>query len=88
MRTWPLTGRAEELSVIADAFCPDRPHVGVVITGSPGVGKTRLAREAMALAAQRGWTVRWVAAPSRLSPSRWAHACNGPIDSMGTRCSW
>jgi DNA-binding CsgD family transcriptional regulator/tetratricopeptide (TPR) repeat protein len=61
MRTWPLTGRAEELNVIADAFCPDRPHVGVVITGSPGVGKTRLAREAMALAAQRGWTVRWVA---------------------------
>jgi hypothetical protein len=60
MRTWPLTGRAEELNVIADAFCPDRPYVGVVITGSAGVGKTRLAREAMALAAERGWTVRWV----------------------------
>jgi len=60
MRTWPLTGRAEELNVIADAFCPNSPHVGVVITGSPGVGKTRLAREAMALAAERGWTVRWV----------------------------
>lgn len=61
MRTWPLTGRAEELNVIAEAFCPDRPYVGVVITGSAGVGKTRLAREAMALAAERGWTVRWVA---------------------------
>jgi DNA-binding CsgD family transcriptional regulator len=61
MRTWPLTGRAEELNVIADAFGPDRPYVGVVITGSAGVGKTRLAREAMALAAERGWTVRWVA---------------------------
>jgi DNA-binding CsgD family transcriptional regulator len=61
MRTWPLTGRAEELNVIADAFCPDKPYVGVVITGSPGVGKTRLAREAMALAAERGWTGRWVA---------------------------
>ena len=61
MRTWPLTGRAEELNVIADAFCPDRPYVGVVISGSAGVGKTRLAREAMALAAERGWTVRWVA---------------------------
>ena len=60
MRTWPLTGRAEELDVIAEAFCPDRPYVGVVITGSAGVGKTRLAREAMALAAERGWTVRWV----------------------------
>ena len=61
MRTWPLTGRAEELDVIADAFCPDRPYVGVVIAGSAGVGKTRLAREAMALAAERGWAVRWVA---------------------------
>jgi DNA-binding CsgD family transcriptional regulator len=61
MRTWPLTGRAEELDVIADAFCPDRPYAGVVITGSAGVGKTRLAREAMALAAERGWAVRWVA---------------------------
>ena len=61
MKAWPLTGRAEELNVIADAFCPDRPYVGVVITGSPGVGKTRLAREAMTLAAERGWAVRWVA---------------------------
>jgi DNA-binding NarL/FixJ family response regulator len=61
MRTWPLTGRAEELRVIADAFCPDKPYAGVVITGSAGVGKTRLAREAMTLAAERGWTVRWVA---------------------------
>lgn len=60
MQTWPLTGRAEELRVIADAFCPDRPYVGVVISGSAGVGKTRLAREAMALAAERGWAVRWV----------------------------
>ena len=61
MRTWPLTGRAEELKVIADAFCPDRPSAGVVIAGSAGVGKTRLAREAMALAAEHGWVVRWVA---------------------------
>jgi DNA-binding NarL/FixJ family response regulator len=61
MRTWPLTGRAEELRVIADAFCPDMPYAGVVITGSAGVGKTRLAREAMALAEERGWAVRWVA---------------------------
>jgi DNA-binding NarL/FixJ family response regulator len=56
-----MTGRAEELKVIADAFCPDMPYAGVVVTGSAGVGKTRLAREAMALAAERGWAVRWVA---------------------------
>ena len=61
MQAWPLTGRAEELEVIADAFCPDKPYAGVVIAGSAGVGKTRLAREAMALAAKRGWAVHWIA---------------------------
>ncbi len=33
---------------------------GVVIAGSAGVGKTRLAREASAIASQRGWVVRFV----------------------------
>ncbi len=61
MQAWPLTGRAEELEVIADVLCADGPYAGVVIAGSAGVGKTRLAREAMALAAERGWAVRWVA---------------------------
>jgi hypothetical protein len=61
MQAWPLTGRAEELEVIADVLCADGPYAGVVIAGSAGVGKTRLAREAMALAAERGWAVRWIA---------------------------
>jgi DNA-binding NarL/FixJ family response regulator len=61
MQAWPLTGRAEELSVIAGALCADEPYAGVVIAGSAGVGKTRLAREAAAAAADRGWAVRWVA---------------------------
>jgi DNA-binding CsgD family transcriptional regulator/tetratricopeptide (TPR) repeat protein len=61
MQAWPLTGRAEELEVIADVLCADGPYAGVVIAGAAGVGKTRLAREAMSLAAQRGWAVRWVA---------------------------
>ena len=61
MQAWPLTGRAEELEVIADVLCADGPYAGVVIAGAAGVGKTRLARETMSLAAQRGWTVRWVA---------------------------
>jgi len=61
MQAWPLTGRAEELEVIADALCADGPYAGVVIAGAAGVGKTRLAREAMSLAAQRGWAVRWLA---------------------------
>jgi DNA-binding CsgD family transcriptional regulator len=61
MQAWPLTGRAEELNVIAGLLCADEPYAGVVIAGSAGVGKTRLAREAAAAAADRGWAVRWVA---------------------------
>ncbi len=61
MQTWPLTGRAEELEVIADVLGADGPHAGVVIVGSAGVGKTRLAREAMAAASRRGMVVRWLA---------------------------
>ena len=59
MHAWPLTGRAEELDVIADVLCDDASYAGVVIAGSAGVGKTRLAREAMAAACGCGWAVRW-----------------------------
>src|SRR5947199_2102207 len=59
MQAWPLTGRAEELTVITDVFRADGPYAGVVISGSAGVGKTRLAREAMTAARRCGWTVRW-----------------------------
>ena len=59
MQAWPLTGRAEELKVITDVFRADGPYAGVVIAGSAGVGKTRLAREAMTAARDCGWTVRW-----------------------------
>ncbi|MEA2484278.1 MAG: hypothetical protein QOC55_2225 [Thermoleophilaceae bacterium] len=59
MQAWPLTGRAEELTVITDVFRADGPYAGVVIAGSAGVGKTRLAREAMTAARRCGWTVRW-----------------------------
>lgn len=59
MQAWPLTGRAEELDVITDVFRPNGSDAGVVIAGSAGVGKTRLAREAMAAARDCGWTVRW-----------------------------
>lgn len=44
---WPLIGRAAELRTIAEAAAqPDTG--GVVIVGPPGVGRTRLAREAVA----------------------------------------
>src|SRR3984957_18964393 len=59
MQASPLTGRAEELEVITDVFRADGADAGVVIAGAAGVGKTRLAREAMAVARDCGWTVRW-----------------------------
>ena len=45
---WPVVGRDEELAIIL-AQLQERGR-SVVIGGSPGVGKTRLAREALALA--------------------------------------
>lgn len=43
---WPLTGRAEELDMIATAMARSSAVAGVVIVGSLGVGKSRLAHEA------------------------------------------
>lgn len=60
--TWPLTGRAEELSVLSRLAPRGDGPVGVVLAGAAGVGKTRLAREALAVAAQRGALTRWAVA--------------------------
>jgi DNA-binding CsgD family transcriptional regulator/tetratricopeptide (TPR) repeat protein len=60
MEPWPLTGRAEELGTIADVLSGDGEYAGAVIAGPPGVGKTRLAREAASAAAEQGCTVNWV----------------------------
>jgi DNA-binding NarL/FixJ family response regulator len=57
---WPLTGRAEELSVINGLTRHHAGAAGVVLAGTAGVGKTRLAREALAIAKQRGALTRWV----------------------------
>ncbi len=59
---WPLTGRAEELSVINGLTRRHAGTAGVVLAGAAGVGKTRLAREALASAKQRGALTRWVVA--------------------------
>lgn len=57
---WPLIGRAEELGIIAAALAEGGENTGVAIAGRPGVGKSRLAREAVTAASQSGWAVRWV----------------------------
>lgn len=55
---WKLTGRGEELRFIDAAT----RRAGLVLAGDAGVGKTRLAREALALAARRGVATRWAGA--------------------------
>jgi len=61
-RAWPLTGRSEELGFIVAAMRRQGVPRGVVVAGAAGVGKTRLAREALAASERRGTTTRWVAA--------------------------
>jgi hypothetical protein len=55
---WPLVGRDRQLTeIIAGAG-----QTGVVLVGAAGVGKTRLAREAVAQLASSGHTTEWVPA--------------------------
>ncbi|MDQ3898779.1 MAG: LuxR family transcriptional regulator, partial [Actinomycetota bacterium] len=53
MTTWPLVGREEELAVVAEALATPG-CAGVVVAGAAGVGKSRLLKEAVALAARDG----------------------------------
>ena len=57
----PLVGRSDELHSIEAALAADALG-GVVLSGPPGVGKTRLATEALRLAEAKGRTTAWVAA--------------------------
>lgn len=52
---WPLVGRHDEQQLVLDAFAAGRP---VVVSGTGGVGKTRLLRAAAAEARADGWEVR------------------------------
>jgi len=54
---WKFVGRADELRAIDEARHTE--HGSTIIVGPPGVGKTRLAREAAARAAAAGWQVEW-----------------------------
>lgn len=84
---WPLTGRAEELNVVAATLDGRADGAGIVIAGHAGVGKTRLAREAGADAAKLGWAVRWIAGTAAAQPiplgalAQWASS----IDSQPLR---
>lgn len=58
---WPLVGRSREIDEVSRLFTTDGLR-GVALAGKPGVGKSRLAREAVQAAADAGWTVRTTAA--------------------------
>jgi DNA-binding CsgD family transcriptional regulator len=64
---WPLTGRDEELRRINAALTGEGAYAGVVVAGDPGVGKSRLARDALALIPGR-YGVRWVVATASARP--------------------
>ena len=53
---WPLVGRHDELDVFMASLADPRAH-GFVVHGSPGVGKTRLADQCLALADRAGRNV-------------------------------
>jgi DNA-binding CsgD family transcriptional regulator len=59
--SWPLIGRRAELEALG-AVIGDAGVDGVVLAGAAGVGKTRLAREALAQVEAAGRDVEWVAA--------------------------
>lgn len=61
---WPLTGRNAELERIGAAV---HGSVGVVLAGPAGVGKTRLAREALHAAAGQTGRARWIVASAAAS---------------------
>ncbi|MBV8733352.1 MAG: ATP-binding protein [Solirubrobacterales bacterium] len=65
--TWPLVARSQELERIETARADG--SVGVLIQGSAGVGKSRLAREALARAERHHALTGWV--QRRAAPRVW-----------------
>ena len=57
--SWPLIGRSGPMETIASAIAA-RDLAGVVVSGAAGVGKSRIAGEALKSAESRGFEGRWI----------------------------
>ena len=60
-KRWPLVGRLEELRFISDLLSRP-PPAGLVLSGEAGVGKTRVAQEALTRAEVAGCATAWATA--------------------------
>ncbi|WP_416970755.1 LuxR C-terminal-related transcriptional regulator [Streptomyces sp. 4F14] len=88
---WPFTGREEELALIRQALTAARP--GIILTGPPGHGRTRLAAEAVkdlepggARSGSRGARGRSARGPfpgARGTGTRGAHGRTAPAGQHG-----
>jgi DNA-binding NarL/FixJ family response regulator len=59
--SWPLVGREQELAFVREAL-GSRRAAGLVLAGAAGVGKTRLALEALREAEAAGYATAWAVA--------------------------
>jgi DNA-binding CsgD family transcriptional regulator len=60
---WPLIGRSEEMGAIEAAILASDAS-GIVVYGAAGVGKSRIAREALSAAESQGCECRWAVGTS------------------------
>jgi DNA-binding CsgD family transcriptional regulator len=85
LERWPMVGRDNELAQIMDVLGSGS---SVVIAGEAGVGKTRLARAALAERTRKGWQTEWVVATeSAASIPLAAVACLIPPQLSGSGAS-
>jgi DNA-binding CsgD family transcriptional regulator len=61
--SWPLTGRSDEMRAIEAAILASDVS-GIVVCGAAGVGKSRIARDALSAAVSRGCEGRWAVGTS------------------------
>ena len=79
---WRLEGRDRELKILQRA-AHQPGTAGIILTGIPGAGTTRLALEMLGWARSAGLTTAWVAAsrPARSIPlGSFAHLLRGAVE--------